>query len=254
MISCHVEFKFCMCTKIRISVFFVTYLSMAQDFSCQSIFFNKLLLLLLLEKWLQKLNGLCAVARAAPHVAWSLYIICYRQCFDYFSRVNEFEIVRRCFEEVDQKVNNEFLPLLFHCNFKPVQMNLKRRLMSLPIRHGGMSLAAFNIREMSDLLFDSSKEMTVRVVDSLMNSRIYGCVPPEQRTMEYVDAQVTYARMRHDKMLKIYRPIQQDLVDSDSANLKKRMFENADRGTNTWIGNGHWQRGHNLTAAQQTVL
>ncbi len=48
MISCHVEFKFCMCTKIRISVFFVTYLSMAQDFSCQSIFFNKLLLLLLL--------------------------------------------------------------------------------------------------------------------------------------------------------------------------------------------------------------
>ncbi len=52
-------------------------------------------------------------------------------------------------------------------------------------------------------------------------------------------------------MLKIYRPLQQDLVDSDSANLKKRMFENADRGTNTWIGNGHWQKGHNLPPNKQ---
>jgi len=155
--------------------------------------------------------------------------------------------------QVDLKVNQEFLPLLFHSTFTPDYGDLRRKLMSMPIRFGGMALSAFASDARADIMRRCSRAMSAPATDAARIHQIAGLVSEDQSSMEYKSAREIRAIMRVEKENKLWMPIMEELQQCGDAKLKKRMYENMTVGTNSFLANGYWSKYINEPANNQAT-
>ena len=188
------------------------------------------------------------MAEHDPAVAWSLLSSSFVHSFDYFLRVNPFEIVGAALKKVDDLMNDQLIPLLTRKDFVPdlsvAGYSRIRALMSLPNRKGGINIPVFSNPVTGVILRRASLSMTVRYTDALEWRKPFGLVDPEFRSTEYVDPPEIRSNVRLEKSRLLHDPILRDIyTNPDCHRIQQlRVLENEEAGTNSWMGTGYWQR------------
>ena len=113
----------------------------------------------LVNVWKSNLESLATIAETEPQVAFSALTKSMQFQWNYVQRV-----VPGCqslFDELESVIAEKFLPAIFGCEVS----SLERELFSLPARMGG--LGVFKPNEMTEMLFNSSKNSTKVIVDAI---------------------------------------------------------------------------------------
>ena len=114
----------------------------------------------LVNDWIEQLKQLAAIAKTEPQAAYSAFTAGYKHKMTYYIRT--ISNLSTILEPLDETVTKEFIPAItdgHHCSED------ERRLLSLPVRLGGLGLPIFS--ELCDREYENSlkatKQLAVRI-------------------------------------------------------------------------------------------
>ena len=103
--------------------------------------------------WIQELKVLCRITRSEPHAAYTCFVSGFRHRITYLTRV--IPDFCKALKLLDAYINEQFLPVLtpgYHCS------EIERKLISLPVRFGGLGIPIFSEIAYQEYVF--SKRVT----------------------------------------------------------------------------------------------
>ena len=103
--------------------------------------------------WIAELKVLCRIARSEPHAAYTCFVSGFRHRITYLTRV--IPDFCKALKLLDAFINEQFLPVLtegYHCS------EIERKLISLPVRFGGLGIPIFSEIAYQEYVF--SKRVT----------------------------------------------------------------------------------------------
>ena len=102
--------------------------------------------------WIQELKVLRRIARSEPHAAYTCFVSGFRHRITYLRVIPDF---CKALKLLDAFINEQFLPVLtpgYHCS------EIERKLISLPVRFGGLGIPIFSEIAQQEYVF--SKRVT----------------------------------------------------------------------------------------------
>ena len=130
----------------------------------------------LVKAWKSNLESLSVFAETEPQAAYSALTKSMQFQWNYVQRV-----VTGCqtlFDELELVIFEKFLPAIFGCEVS----SLERELFSLPARMGGIGV--FKPNEMSEMLYNSSKESTKVIVNAIRGEQEFEIDTHTSRLLE----------------------------------------------------------------------
>ena len=114
----------------------------------------------LVNEWITQLKLLSTVAKSEPQAAYSGFTAGFKHKLTYFIRT--IPNFAACLKPFDEIIDNEFIPAITEGHFCSPD---DRRLLSLPVRMGGMGIPIFS--ELCAREYNNSKRMTEQLTDKI---------------------------------------------------------------------------------------
>ena len=130
----------------------------------------------LVKAWKSNLGSLSVFAETEPQAAYSALTKSVQFQWNYVQRV--VPLCQTLFDELESVIFEKFLPAIFGCEVS----SLERELFSLPVRMGG--LGVFKPNEMSEMLYNSSKESTKVIVNAIRGEQEFEIDTHTSRLLE----------------------------------------------------------------------
>ena len=167
------------------------------------------------DKWVQQVEKLASFARVDPHLAYSAFTHGLRHTWTYTMRT--IPDLSSLFKPLDAAIDEKLLPALFNGR---IPNELERKLMSLPVKFGGMSMIIPS--EASIEQYKDSKEITRQLAEHVICQKdILEINPVEQKEIK-----VNIRSRKMDRNKKTLAEIEESM-ESNRLKLLPIITENA---------------------------
>ena len=174
----------------------------------------------LVEEWLAELRELTKVAKSEPQAAYSGFTSGFKHKMTYFMRT--IPNVNEILAHLDKVIDNEFIPAVTEGH---VCSNDERKLLSLPVRMGGLGIPIFS--ETCSREFAASTRITEQLTESIVNQRVQ------------LELDVNRQKQTESEIIKERSEHQQALLENLRTRMSKEQLRANDiaqmKGASAWL-------------------
>ena len=186
------------------------------------------------RKWTSCIRALADIAKSEPHAAYAAYTHGEQHKYTYFKRT--IPNISDNLKPLDDAIDNLLIPALFGNDINENE----RRIISMPIKHGGLGIR--RVSENSSESYHASRKITGPLIKEIVKQS--DTLPPTENVVAAKAASLAHSSKLDTERIKT-------ITSAQTPHMQRTLEQLSEPGASSWLGALPLQsQGFNLTKAE----